>query len=70
MKSLIHVGNTKESTDAVADAILLILSAPHADEKTKIAAFTALGRSLAVSNVNISNMSFTDCQLDSKEEEK
>jgi hypothetical protein len=70
MNSLIHVGNTKESVEGIAGAIMLILSAPHTDEKTKVAALAAMGRSLAVSNVNISSPSFTDCNYDIKEEEK
>tara|TARA_R110000765_G_scaffold85366_1_gene164699 strand:- start:346 stop:558 length:213 start_codon:yes stop_codon:yes gene_type:complete len=70
MNSLIHVGNTEGVVKEVSLAILSILSAPHADEKTKVAALAAVGQSLAVSNVAISNMTFTDCKLKTTEEEK
>jgi hypothetical protein len=70
MNSVMHVGNTKESVEGIANAILLILSAPHADEETKVAALAAIGRSLAVSNVAVSGCSFTDCNLDTQEEGK
>ena len=70
MNSLIHVGNTGEVVKEVSLAILSILSAPHADGKTKRAALAAVRRSLAVSNVAISNMTFTDCKLKTTEEEK
>jgi hypothetical protein len=70
MSSFIHVGNTKEAVEEVGLVIMGILSAPHADERTKRAAMTAMADALRVTDVSISNMTFTDCNLDTKEEEK
>jgi hypothetical protein len=70
MSSIIHVGHTKEAIEEVGLVIMGILSAPHADEKTKIAAMAAVASSLRVPNASISDCAFTDINLDNKEEEK
>jgi hypothetical protein len=60
MKSLIHIGNTKETVQEVTLSILGILGAPHADESTKRSALKALSDTLSINNVSITNSSFNN----------
>jgi hypothetical protein len=60
MKSLIHIGNTKEAVQEVTLSILGILDASHADEETKRAALKALSDTLGINNVSITNSTFNN----------
>jgi len=51
----IYVGHSLETTQEVTKAILSVISAPHADEKTKQKALDVLTNVFKIQNVSISN---------------
>lgn len=53
----LYIGHSKESIREAREAILAVISAPHADSKTKQEALKAFSAVLGpISNVSISNV--------------
>ena len=53
----IYVGHSLETSQEITKGILSVLSAPHADEKTKQKALDVLTNVFQIQNVSISNCS-------------